>query len=77
MKVLLYLVLAPFLFLAFVIVGSLLWMAVGLGTGIVAILAESITVGAANFACHFVSERRASRIKQWLDRNGIGVVRKD
>jgi len=71
MKGLLYLVLAAFLFPVLVIVFSLLWMGVGLASGIVAMLAESAMVGAAHFACHFVSEQRASRIKEWLNRNGV------
>lgn len=67
----LYLVLAAFLFPVLINVCSLLWMGVGLASGIVATLAESVMVGAAHFACYFVNERRASRIKEWLNRNGV------
>lgn len=71
MKGLLYLVLAAFLFPVLIVAFSLLWMGVGLASGIVAMLAESVVVGAAHFACSFVSEQRASRIKGWLNRIGV------
>jgi hypothetical protein len=71
MKGLLYLVLAAFLFPVLIMVFSLLWMGIGLASGIVAMLVESVTVGAAHFACYFVSEQRASRIKEWMNRYGV------
>jgi hypothetical protein len=71
MKGLLYLVIAALLFPVLIMAFSLLWMGVGLASGIVAMLAESVTVGAAHFACYFVSEQRASRIEEWLNRNGV------
>jgi hypothetical protein len=72
MKGLLYMVLAAILFPVLILVFSFLWMGVGLASGIVAMLAESVMVGTAHFACYFVSEQRASRIKNWLNRNGVG-----
>jgi hypothetical protein len=71
MKGLLYLVLAALLFPLIILAFSFLWTGVGLVSGIVAMLAESVVVGAAHFACYFVSEQRAIQIKGWLNRNSV------